>query len=413
MSVVDHLKKGDKSSSNLSKLLGDHINLYRSEGFYINQVVSDNEPAMAALKPTIQAFGARHVTGGVKSNTLASIDRHIRLIKDRVRSILHSIPFSLPKFLMQFAVSRINLLNHSFSKEGHPSPRELFTARKVDFRRDIRVSFGEYCECFSASTDNTTRERSLSCIALCPTNNKNGSVLFYSLKTKKIIRCDNWKSLPYTPEVLSVLNSLSKDLTPVDPTFTYHGDSIDSALPPDQEMEVIASQHAQYQEVMNLPLSPTLEEHRLPENLISSADQSDDFADDFPIADPPPNLSSPLPHSESSHPSRLRRRPPDLDEYEVYNVSIKEALLDSPDLVHQAIVTELQQMLSKNVFHPVTSSPIRPIPSKLFLEKKLNSKGNVMKWKARLVAGGHRQEPDETVLRSSPELIHDNIHDCR
>jgi hypothetical protein len=131
-------------------------------------------------------------------------------------------------------------------------------------------------------------------------------------------------------------------------------------------MEVIASQHAQYQEVMNLPVSPTSEEHRLPENLLSSGDQSDDFADDLPIADPPPNLS-PL-NSESSHPSRLRRRPPGLDEYEVYNVSIKEALLDSPDLVHQAIAAELQQMIDKKVFHPVSSSPIKPIPSKLLLD---------------------------------------------
>jgi hypothetical protein len=165
---------------------------------------------------------------------------------------------------------------------------------------------------------------------------------------------------------------------------------------------------------MNLPMSPTLATHLPPENLPSISDSTNDPSDDSSdtLSDPPPNLSPPL-NTESSHPSRLRRRPPGLDEYEVYNVSIKEALLDSPDLVHEAIVTELQQMLSKNVFHPVTSSPIRPIPSKLFLKKKLDSKGNVIKWKARLVAGGHRQEPDETVLRSSPELIHDNIHDCR
>jgi hypothetical protein len=77
MCVVDHLKKGDKSFSNLSKLLGDHINLYRSEGFYVNTVVSDNEPSMSALKSTIQAFGARHVTGGVKSNTLALTDTFV------------------------------------------------------------------------------------------------------------------------------------------------------------------------------------------------------------------------------------------------------------------------------------------------------------------------------------------------
>jgi hypothetical protein len=195
MCVVDQLKKGDKSFQNLSKLLGDHINLYKSEGFYINTIYSDNEPAMTALRSVIHAFGARHLTGGVKSVTIARVDRYIRLSKERVRSILHSLPFSIPKFLLpwvvSFAVSRLNLMYHLFSKEGRPSPRELFTGRKVDYQRDIRVSFGDYCECFSASTDNSMKERTLSCIALCPTNNKNGSILFYSLKSKIIIRCDN------------------------------------------------------------------------------------------------------------------------------------------------------------------------------------------------------------------------------
>jgi hypothetical protein len=118
--VVDLLTKGDKSFSNLSKVVSDHLSLYRSEGYYVNSVSTDNEPAMMALRHVIQGAGARHVTGGVKSNNLAKIDRHIRLIKDRVRSILHSLPYSLPRKLIPwevyFAVSRINLLNHSFYK---------------------------------------------------------------------------------------------------------------------------------------------------------------------------------------------------------------------------------------------------------------------------------------------------------
>jgi hypothetical protein len=80
------------------------------------------------------------------------------------------------------------------------------------------------------------------------------------------------------------------------------------------------------------------------------------------------------PNNDLIHPTRIRRRPPGLDEYEVYNISIKEALLDSPDLVHQAIAAELQQMIDKKVFHPVSSSPIKPIPSKLYLKKKLDRK---------------------------------------
>jgi hypothetical protein len=129
--VVDLLTKGDKSFSNLSKVVSDHLSLYRSEVEYVNSVSTDNEPSMIALRHVIQGAGARHVTGGVKSNNLAKIDRQIRLIKDRVRSILHSLPYSLPRKLIPwavyFAVSRINLLN--LFKANQPSPRELFSVR--------------------------------------------------------------------------------------------------------------------------------------------------------------------------------------------------------------------------------------------------------------------------------------------
>jgi hypothetical protein len=138
--VVDLLTKGDKSFSNLSKVVSDHLSLYRSEGYHVNSVFTDNEPSMIALRHVIQGAGARHVTGGVKSNNLAKIDRQIRL-KDRVRSILHSLPYSLPRKLIPwavyFAVSRINLLNHSFYKPNQPSPRELFSGGKSRFQERL------------------------------------------------------------------------------------------------------------------------------------------------------------------------------------------------------------------------------------------------------------------------------------
>jgi hypothetical protein len=122
-----------------------------------------------------------------------------------------------------------------------------------------------------------------------------------------------------------------------------------------------------------------------------------------------------------------------LRDYEVNNVSVRQALKDSPQLASDAIKKELQQMLEKKVFHPVKHSPIKPIPSKMFLKKKLDSKGALLKWKARfsfgsnptpshrlhqdgwreshagiqvskmkqdelLVAGGHLQSPDDPLF---------------
>ena len=61
----------------------------------------------------------------------------------------------------------------------------------------------------------------------------------------------------------------------------------------------------------------------------------------------------------------------------------------------EAVRKELQQMLDKEVWEPVHSMDIdkksKIIPSMLFLKEKYNPEGQFEKLKARLVAGGHRQ----------------------
>jgi hypothetical protein len=57
-------------------------------------------------------------------------------------------------------------------------------------------------------------------------------------------------------------------------------------------------------------------------------------------------------------------------------------------------------MLDKRVFHPVKWAPIKPIPSKMFLKKKLDSRGNFLR---------HRQPQDATVIRYSPTVHHNSF----
>ena len=64
-----------------------------------------------------------------------------------------------------------------------------------------------------------------------------------------------------TPEVLSVLNSLSKETAPLDPLFLYRGLEVANDPPDAPDVEEVATQHAQYQHIMSLPPSPTLEHH--------------------------------------------------------------------------------------------------------------------------------------------------------
>jgi hypothetical protein len=98
------------------------------------------------------------------------------------------------KYCVYFATSRINLIRHSETSDKI-SPLELFTGRRTDFKIDLRVSFGDYVQAHTPQSSNNMDARSTGYLALLPTGNKNGSVLFYSLATGKVITRDHW-----TPE---------------------------------------------------------------------------------------------------------------------------------------------------------------------------------------------------------------------
>jgi hypothetical protein len=92
--------------------------------------------------------------------------------------------------------------------------------------------------------------------------------------------------------------------------------------------------------------------------------------------------------------------------FSVDNISIEAALQESPDLASVAINDELQQMVDKGVFVPIEPSSVktlgRIIGCKMFLKKKLNSEGQLTKWKGRLVAGGHQEIRTVFTDSSSP-----------
>jgi hypothetical protein len=72
------------------------------------------------------------------------------------------------------------------------------------------------------------------------------------------------------------------------------------------------------------------------------------------------------------------------------------------DAANDSIIIELRQMLDKQVFEPVVSGNHSTIPSTMFVKRKTTATGDFSKFKARLVAGGHRQRKDPTRTFYSP-----------
>jgi hypothetical protein len=177
------------------------LELLYSKGFKPICVYVDPQSALKSLETkfpnvSIDVAGAK--------DYVPKADIKIRRIKECYRSIKTSLAWNLPmilvKDLVAFAVSRINI-ERSATINQTVAPKVLFTGLRLDFRKELGLAFGDYCEVFDG-TDNTSRARSVPCNALYPCNNASGSWTFFNLITKQRIRRSLWQKMVTTEGII-------------------------------------------------------------------------------------------------------------------------------------------------------------------------------------------------------------------
>ena len=123
------------------------------------------------------------------SEHVAEIERRIRIIMERCRATLSTLPFKkLPN------VMTINLVDFSVfllyampAKSGISvifSPGELICRQKVDAKKWCKFLFGEYVEAHEEpSVINSMQSRTIPAICLGPTGNFQGLIKFMCIET--------------------------------------------------------------------------------------------------------------------------------------------------------------------------------------------------------------------------------------
>ena len=303
------------------------------------------------------------------------------------------------------------------------------------------------------------KPRTKSCITLCPTNNKNYSWLLYCLETKRVVTRDQWTVMNIDDNVINVINDISKNKDQYinkNPIITYKGKIINGNSndndnnqqqnfinSSDDEYKLIRtipnlneySQDSNYQQqsgdtvisggrhiIRNKNFHDPDNEEMIDDNDTddNSNNNNDDNQSINSSTDSSTDTSETASDSEDEGEekktdyfqptiieSRLRtNRQPNPLYMDAMNLSIKEAIDEDEVQATRAINDELQQMIDKKVWHPVHRKDIdendQIIPSKIFLKKKYNQSGEIVKWKGRLVAGGHRQNQEKGSNNSSP-----------
>ncbi len=167
LTIQAHIQ--NETASQLGLGIQGHLGVLRPRGFQPTTIYTGPQAGFHTL---VGQFPNVNVDIGGAKDFVSKVHSKIRRIKELYHSIKAGLPWTLPSVFVPSALS------------GPMCPLYLFTGAKINFRKQLTLAFRDYCEVYD-STDNTSRSRSLPCIALHPCNHATGSWEFVNLKTNK------------------------------------------------------------------------------------------------------------------------------------------------------------------------------------------------------------------------------------
>ena len=89
-------------------------------------------------------------------------ERLIQELKESMRSVIHSLSFRLSMKLLDFLVTYVTVRRNSvFNKSlgSKISPREIFTGRKIDYKKELAQGFGDYAKVYNTQAKKNTMDK--------------------------------------------------------------------------------------------------------------------------------------------------------------------------------------------------------------------------------------------------------------
>lgn len=378
----------DRGAPTIAKGLNAFIATAHSRNFDVVRLDSDGEGGVYKMRDDLAAKGIVVNVRGPGQHAPV-VERMIQTVKERVRAFWNGLGcFCMNrKLLIGCVMFTIWSLNHQCSATSVDltSPSEKFSGVKLDFKRDLRCRFGDWCYATVPATDNSMSPRTDSCVAMGSAGNLTGSVKMYNIETGQVIIRDQFTILPMPDHIAARLTASARS----DGLERTSGPSGSTGIP-------LAGDHAT---VPPLPVTTTTipaEDDGVP--------RGDDQSLSVPDAGVDGNDNAPSPRYDEgelrrSSRANLGQQP---DRYTDYSYHVAEYLMG--DEARSAI----RQQLDKGVWHAVRASSLSAaarqavIRSSMFLKDKYDASGRFLKFKARLVAGGDQQDKELYDDLSSP-----------
>ena len=185
----------------------------KKHGFDISYIHSDNEKAILSKR-----FQQRLAEEHIQSEVMAAgahapiVERRIRFIQDKVRTLLYSIPYTPFNILFDWMVmyaNRLTNMHRATKSTSVLTPIEKYQGRTLDCARIIKVPFGSYVQTVVPNTDSSMAARTEAAIALMPRDNITGTWLVYKISTNKVVARDKMHLIPMPDKLISYINKMA------------------------------------------------------------------------------------------------------------------------------------------------------------------------------------------------------------
>ena len=402
----------------LGRAVQGHLDVLSMFGFNARIMRVDPLKALASLRGR---FTGVEIDISGAGDHLPMVDIRIRRVKELARATIQSLDFtmskSLIKYLMTYCVSRINIRAGAGSSGGNTCPRVKLTGRRVNYKKEFALKFGDYVEVKDPKViSNSMSPRTSPAIALYPTASINGSWKFLNLETKKIVSRNIFKKTPAAPNyAIAVMNSMADgcsvspdDITGVDEADTGE-DEVDAGVIDFEEEE---------------EEEPEVKTHTPDPNVIEALGamqehepEADLEGDEIEEVNAPSISNENLRRSERSTAGQTSKfqdfiRPDGISGFTskwglaLAHLSVKVAMESFGTKAYEAIKEELLQLIvRKKALRALKWSEIKMLFdeakkasilfSHMFLKEKFDAAGLFEKLKARLVGDGRTQIRDE------------------
>ena len=387
LGLVTMTPVANTKTKTLAGALHQHVATIQTRGFHPTLLHLDPQKGFAKLEVSIPGL---EVDIGGAGDHMNVLDVEVRHLKEVFRSVHSSLPWKQPEWLnkdlVSYVVSRKNLRGSSTSVV---SARVKFTGRKPDFKKELSIGYGDYCECYNPAVESkdASKDRTEPCVALYPTGNANGSWWFLNIATKRRVRRTNWTKMVTSNLVVNTMNEFSRS---DDDASLAEEDEEGAEVPtlPEAQQEMPAA----VEEEQPVATVETEEDGDVLPDLTGDSDEEDE-----PATQQQTVAEEPQEQRRSARIAAGARRSP--VRYRSFHTSVRKGLKEHGRDAYKAIVAELRQLLvEKKALKPVHRGDLSvrqlktAIRSLMFLKTKFDGLGRFEKIKARLVANGKQQD---------------------